>query len=85
ASAVSRTVTRALSCRRRGLQGREPLPPASSPPLPLIPAVLRLTGLGQVRFSSQAQPKPSQAQLPQSSPAFFRAISPSGGPVRSDQ
>ncbi|OWM77440.1 hypothetical protein CDL15_Pgr016837 [Punica granatum] len=38
--AVPRAISRALSCRRRGIQGREP-PPAASPPPPPIQAVPR--------------------------------------------
>ncbi|PKI64491.1 hypothetical protein CRG98_015113 [Punica granatum] len=67
------------------VQGREPPPPASSPPLPPISVALWQTGLGPVRFFSQAQPKPSQAQRPvQPSFSSGRFLLRAGDPIRSD-
>ncbi|PKI70191.1 hypothetical protein CRG98_009383 [Punica granatum] len=79
--AAPRATTLVHSGRRRGVQGREPPPPASSPSSPPIPVALWLTGFGPVLFfvgPTQAQPvpTPSPAQL------LFQAVSPSGG--RSD-
>ncbi|PKI41802.1 hypothetical protein CRG98_037802 [Punica granatum] len=83
--AAPRATSRVHSGHRRGVQGREPPPPASSPPLPPIPAALWLTGLGPVRFFSQAQPKPSQAQRPVQ-PIFSsgRFLLRAGDPIQPD-
>ncbi|PKI52184.1 hypothetical protein CRG98_027427 [Punica granatum] len=44
ASAVSRAISRALSCRHRGVQGRKPLPAAPSPPSSSDPDCISVNG-----------------------------------------
>ncbi|PKI57313.1 hypothetical protein CRG98_022312 [Punica granatum] len=80
------TAPKAISCVHsgccRGVQGREPSPPASSPPLPPIPAALRLTGLGPFPFLRRSSPfRPNTLQ---SDPALFRAVFSFWWAVRSD-
>ncbi|PKI49984.1 hypothetical protein CRG98_029627 [Punica granatum] len=80
----AQSISRALSCRRRGVPGRESPPAASPSPLPPIPAALWLTGLGLFPLlrRSSLEVRLIPAQHPQSGLALFRAVSPSGG--RSD-
>ncbi|PKI38860.1 hypothetical protein CRG98_040760 [Punica granatum] len=63
ASAAPRAISRVHSGCRRGVQGRELPPPASSPPLPPISAALQLTGLGPFLFLCRLGPfRPNELQ-----------------------
>ncbi|PKI50483.1 hypothetical protein CRG98_029127 [Punica granatum] len=83
--AAPRATSRVHSGSRCGVQGREPPPPASSPPLPPIPAALWLTGLGPVFFFFFRKPNPSLARPnAQSSPASLPGGFSFGRAIRSD-
>ncbi|PKI31675.1 hypothetical protein CRG98_047934, partial [Punica granatum] len=85
-SAAPGVISRTLSCRRRGVHGREPLPVASSP---LIRAFdcRWLTGLDPFPLFRSSSPSPFSAQRlvrPSVSPGQFLLRAGQSDPIRFD-